>query len=155
MLAAAEVEEARVHPVAKAVFKWALSNAQQGILSAPSHAVSEIRNMERVLGKGVSCGVKAHADEWITVHVGHSDYFLENEISVAKDGKFANANASVVHFAFDRRYGGCIEVHDTLRHEASSVVTSLLQDGLEVSMVSLKFPKLWKINTINSLPANR
>ncbi|KAJ4363615.1 hypothetical protein N0V83_009911 [Neocucurbitaria cava] len=68
LLAAAEVEEARVHPVAKAIFKWALSNTQQIEQSEAISMVPKTRNLTQVLGKGVQCEVNAYLDEWILVH---------------------------------------------------------------------------------------
>jgi cation transport ATPase len=137
LLAAAEVEEARVHPVAKAVFKWALSHAQQEKGSTDVDVVSETRNLVRVLGKGVSCEVRGHSDEWITVHVGHSAFLEENDITLPAVHDFIDTDASVAHFAFGVRYAGRIHVQDTVRQEAYTVVSSLLQEGLEVSMVSI------------------
>jgi cation transport ATPase len=134
MLAAAEAEEARVHPVAKAVFKWALTYSQHAS-SLPKGSVAETRSVERVLGKGVRCEVKGHLDEWTTVHVGQMAFLQENKISLPEGQTTKTTTASMVHFAFDGRYGGCLEVQDTVREEAPSVVSALLRNGLEVSMV--------------------
>lgn len=135
LLAGAEVEEARVHPVAKAVFKWALSNTQQGSDSISGDAVSDTRDLKRELGRGVRCEVRAHSDEWIMVHVGQLIFLEEHGIAVPKARDLNDTQASMVHFAFAGRYGGHVCVRDTLRSEASVVVASLLQDGIEITMV--------------------
>lgn len=55
LLAAAEVEEARVHPVAKAVFKWALSSSQQDEKTVKPDTLAKVRNIVQAPGKGVQC----------------------------------------------------------------------------------------------------
>lgn len=133
LLAAAEFEEARVHPVASAVFKWALTKAQ----GRPSELVPETRNLRRVLGMGVSCEVKGHSDEWIAVHVGHESFLSSNNIIVTPDTKDSGRSAaSKVHFAFSNRYAGSVIVRDTIRPNASSVVTKLLESGRQVTMLT-------------------
>lgn len=116
LLAAAEVEEARVHPVAKAVFKWALAHSQSSERSTTSDAISRTRNLTRVLGKGVACEVNAHSDEWISVHVGTPTFLGENEIAIPPCAADYDTGASMVYFAFDKRYGGrlCVQVGDLL-----------------------------------------
>ena len=133
LLAAAEMEDARVHPVAKAVFKWALSQAQQGKLQ---HSLAETRGLTRVLGMGVRCEVKGHSDEWISVHVGHASFLEENGVVVPTLHEEKLLEASTVHFAFDKRHAGYVVVQDTVRHEASSVIESLKQSGQQVTMLT-------------------
>ncbi|CAO2651637.1 Nn.00g042070.m01.CDS01 [Neocucurbitaria sp. VM-36] len=136
LLAAAEVEEARVHPVAKAIFKWALSNTQQNERSTAMCTISKTRNLTQVLGKGVRCEVNAYLDEWIMVHAGTSAFLGENEIAIPSYEGEDILGASMVHFAFDKRYGGRICVRDTLRHEAPTVVNGLREDGLQMTMLT-------------------
>ncbi|KAF2711408.1 heavy metal translocatin [Pleomassaria siparia CBS 279.74] len=131
LLAAAEVDEARIHPVAKAVFKWALSNAD-----LTSTSMSRTRNFTQVLGKGVKCEVNAHSDEWISVHVGTPRFLEENQIVIPQCASRNNSSASMVYFAFDKRYGGRLYVQDTLRQEACYVVDALLKHGLQVTMLT-------------------
>lgn len=107
LLAAAEEEDARTHPVARAIFKWALQKAHE--LGLPQHATAT-RNLISVLGKGVSCEVKGPSAHWYHVTVG-TLIFLENqglssnisELDEAKGGSF-------VHFAINGCYGGCLQV---------------------------------------------
>ncbi|KAJ4989216.1 copper-translocating p-type atpase [Stagonosporopsis vannaccii] len=132
LLAAAEFEEARIHPVAGAVFKWALSNAQ----GRPSDLVPETRNLQRVLGMGVSCEVKGHSDEWIAVHVGHASFLSSNNVSIPRTQGCNEPAASRVHFAFSSRYAGSLVISDSVRPNACSVVTKLLESGRKVTMLT-------------------
>ncbi|KAH7359671.1 HAD-like domain-containing protein [Pyrenochaeta sp. MPI-SDFR-AT-0127] len=136
LLSAAEVEEARVHPVAKAVFKWALSGAQQVEKSTALSMLSKTRNLTQVLGKGVKCDVEAYPGEWISVHIGTATFLVENEITIFPSSVKDFAGASLVYFAFDKQYAGCLSVQDTIRPEAPSVVSSLLDNGLQVTMLT-------------------
>lgn len=133
LLAAAEFEEARVHPVASAVFKWALSNVQQG---GSLRSTPETRSLLRELGMGVSCEVKGHSEEWITVHIGHSSFLSTNGISVPHFQDDENLAASWVHFAFAKTYAGSLLVRDGVRPSASSVVKDLLASGRQVTMLT-------------------
>jgi len=132
LLAAAEFEEARVHPVARAVLKWALSNAR----GRPLDLVPETRNLQRVLGMGVSCEVKGHSEEWIAVHVGQVSFLSSNGIIIPGTQYGDEPAASRVHFAFSNRYAGCLVIRDTVRPNASSVVTKLLESGRQVTMLT-------------------
>lgn len=132
LLAAAEFEEARVHPVAGAVFKWALSDAH----GRPLDLVPETRNLQRVLGMGVSCEVKGHSDEWIAVHVGHASFLSSNNISIPSSQDNNEPATSRVHFAFANRYAGSLVIRDTVRPNASSVITKLLESGRQVTMLT-------------------
>lgn len=133
LLAAAEFEEARVHPVASAVFKWALSNVQQGgsVRSKP-----ETRCLVREPGMGVSCEVKGHSEEWMTVHVGHTSFLSANGIGVPhfQDGEIPAG--SWVHFAFSGTYAGSVLARDSVRRSASAVVSNLLASGRQVTMLT-------------------
>ncbi|KAF1357216.1 hypothetical protein EJ07DRAFT_129514, partial [Lizonia empirigonia] len=131
-LAAAEFEEARVHPVAQAVFKWDLSHTQ---LSKSPQAVADTRNLQRVLGMGVSCEVRGHSDEWIPVHIGHAPFLSSHSIIVPSQVD-QNPEASTVHFAISNTYTGTLFIRDALRPEAPSVVTTLLHSGLHVTMLT-------------------
>ncbi|KAI8938066.1 hypothetical protein NX059_005737 [Plenodomus lindquistii] len=135
LLAAAEAEEARVHPVAKAVFKWALVGSHANSTGKTS-VVAETRSLKRVLGKGVSCEVKGYADEWIAVHIGQRRYLEESGIRIRESRSSMSVSGSMVYFAFDGQYGGGIEVQDAVREEALSVVSTFLSEGLEVSMLT-------------------
>lgn len=132
LLAAAEFEEARVHPVAQAVFKWALSHTQ---LSKSPQAVADTRNLQRVLGMGVSCEVRGHSDEWIPVHIGHAPFLSSHSITIPSQAD-QNPEASTVHFAISNTYAGTLFIRDALRPEAPSVVTTLLNSGLHVTMLT-------------------
>ncbi|KAJ8114663.1 hypothetical protein OPT61_g3516 [Boeremia exigua] len=133
LLAAAEFEEARVHPVASAVFKWALSNVQH---DRPQRRILEHKNYKRVLGMGVSCDVKAHSEEWIAVHVGHTEFLSSNGISIPPTQDLKDPAASTVHFAFSNRYAGSLVIRDIIRPDASTVVTKLLHSGRQVTMLT-------------------
>jgi Cu+-exporting ATPase len=132
LLAAAEAEDARVHPVAKAVFKWALAKSTPSeTMPIPEH-VKKTRHLISTPGRGTSCEVQAFANIWTKVSIGTTAYLHENGIEVATD----STEDSKVHFAFDGRYGGYLCVQDTIRPEAPSVIQSLLSDGLQVSMLT-------------------
>lgn len=124
LLSAAEMEEAPVHPVAKAVFKWALSSAQQiGNPEAPN-TISKTRNLTQVLGKGIKCDVEAYPGEWVSVHVGNAAFLEENGIAVLPCAAEDLHEASMVYFAFDERYAGCLFV------QVSSWIRTWIRIGL-------------------------
>lgn len=133
LLAAAEFEEARVHPVAKSVFKWALSKTQ---LDKSQRAVAPVRALRRTLGMGISCEVCSPSNEWIPVHIGRASFVSSHNISVPFSSVDQNSEDSKVHFAFFNTYAGHLLVQDTLRREALSVVDTLLQSGLDVIMLT-------------------
>lgn len=133
LLAAAEFEEARVHPAASAVFKWALSNLQHG---QPLRSVPETRNLQRVLGMGVTCEVKGHSDEWIAVHVGRAAFLSRNGINVTHLDDDNDSVASKVHFAFSRSYAGFLVIRDTVRLDACAVIANLRKSGRQVTMLT-------------------
>lgn len=112
LLAAAEVEDARVHPVAKAVFKWALSSSQQDEKTLKPDTIAKVRNITQVPGKGVQCEVNSQRDAWIPVHIGTPAFLAENGVAIPLSGKEDNVDISRVHFAFDKRYAGhlCVQV---------------------------------------------
>lgn len=107
ILATAEIEEARVHPVAQAVFKWALSSAQS---NEQFRVPLESRNHTRELGKGVKCEVRVFGNEWILVHLGTSTFLAEQGISTPDMVGNDVSAATVVYFALDKRYSGCLHV---------------------------------------------
>lgn len=133
LLAAAEFEEARAHPVAKSVFKWALSQTQ---LDESQRAIAPIRALRRTVGMGISCEVCSPSNEWIPVHIGRASFVASHNISVPFSQIDQNSEASKVHFAICNTYAGHLLLHDTLRCEAISVVDTLLQSGLEVTMLT-------------------
>lgn len=133
LLAAAEFEEARVHPAASAVFKWALSNLHD--CQSP-RSVPETRNLQRVLGMGVSCEVKGHSDEWTAVHVGRAAFLSKNGISIPHSHNSNDLAASRVHFAFCNSYAGFLIVRDAIRPNAYAVVGELLESGRQVTMLT-------------------
>lgn len=112
LLAAAEAEEARVHPVAKAVFKWALSSSQQNEKTINVNTIGKARNITQTLGKGVHCQVNSQRDAWILVHIGTLIFLAENGVVIPTSESEDSSAASKVHFAFDKRYAGhlCVQV---------------------------------------------
>lgn len=135
LLAAAEFEEARVHPVGKAIFSWALSYSQQ---NDSQNTVSDTRNIKRVLGMGVICEVRGHSDEWTPVAIGHASFLSSYGIHVpdCSSQEGLDPEASTIHFAFSNVYAGNIYVRDTIRAEAHAIVTSFLKAGLNVTMLT-------------------
>jgi Cu+-exporting ATPase len=149
LLAAAEAEDARVHPVAKAVFKWALTMSNSSGMTRSSEHVNKTRNLRSVPGKGTSCQVQTFANVWTEVSIGSAAYLKESGIEVALE----SIEASSVYFAFDGRYSGYICVQDTIRPEASSVIQSLLSDGLRVTMLTGDTePEASRISSVLDIP---
>ena len=149
LLAAAEAEDARVHPVAKAVFKWALTMSNSSGMVRFSEHVNKTRNLRSVPGKGTSCQVQTLANVWTEVSIGSAAYLEKSGIEVALE----SIDASRVYFAFDRRYSGYICVQDTIRPEASSVIQSLLSDGLRVTMLTGDTePEASRISSVLDIP---
>ncbi|CAG5184570.1 uncharacterized protein ALTATR162_LOCUS10975 [Alternaria atra] len=149
LLAAAEAEDARVHPVAKAVFKWALTaGTSSGTMHFPEH-VRQTRHLRSTPGKGMSCEVQAFTDVWIKVSIGTAGYLNQNGIEVATE----STETSKIYFAFDGRYGGYVYVQDTIRPEASSVIKRLLSDGLRVTMLTGDAePEASRISSLLDIP---
>ncbi|KAH7095472.1 E1-E2 ATPase-domain-containing protein [Paraphoma chrysanthemicola] len=136
LLAAAEAEEARFHPVAKAIFKWSLKQCYFGdSQSLTTGALPETRNVVRGTGEGVNCEVLAYPNTWIQVCIGTASYLGQAGITIARSAS-TRSDRSVVHFAFDQQYGGYILIQDTVRPEAATVLKGILGDGLQVSMLT-------------------
>ena len=152
LLAAAEAGEARVHPVAKAIFKWSLVNCHQVESLHTRGVILETRNVIRVLGQGTSCKVCAYSNTWIQVHIGTRRYLEQCEVTVPQSAPI-ETSGSVVHFAFDHRYGGRLLVQDTIRPEAASVIKGMLNDGLQITMLTGDAaPEASRISSLLNIP---
>lgn len=133
LLAASEVEDARVHPVAKAIFKWALENSRSEKSSTEPDTLAATRNLRQVLGTGLQCEVEVAPDNWVMVHVGTSQFLLDNDIRlpivVDCDDKH-----SAVFFAFNRQFQGYLFIQDSLREESQTIVEALRREGLDITI---------------------
>ncbi|KAH7085826.1 E1-E2 ATPase-domain-containing protein [Paraphoma chrysanthemicola] len=153
LLAAAESEEARFHPVAKAIFKWSLRQCYSGdSQSLAMGALPRTRNFERGTGEGLSCEVCAYPNTWIHVCIGTAKYLEQAGITIAHSASKL-FDRSVVHFAFDQQYGGYLHIQDTVRPEASNVLKGILGDGLQVSMLTGDAaPEAARISSLLNIP---
>lgn len=133
LLAAAEFEDACVHPVAKAILKWTLSQIQT---NQSGRAIAPTRNLRHVLGMGVSGEVRGHSNEWISVHIGQASFLSSHNISISPSSLDQAPEASIVHFAFSNTHAGHFVLQDTLRPSAPKVVSALLHSGRMVTMLT-------------------
>ena len=134
ILCAAEKRDSQLHPVAKAVFQWALTQLQ----SADKRAQNRIktRNCTNVPGRGVSCEIDDN-DSWYTVHIGSQKFLEDSGISIAKGEIWGQPVGTMeVYFAIGGEYAGTLILEDTIRTEAPSVISSIRQSGLEVTMLT-------------------
>lgn len=136
LLCAAEREEAQSHPVAKAVFQWALTQLDTEDKRLQSKA--SIRNLKTLPGRGVSCEVESTHSTWYQVHIGNSDFLLENDISMplATGPQATNLSGTTVYFAINNIFAGKFELQDTIRTNASSVIYHLQSMNLRLSMLT-------------------
>ncbi|KAG9185543.1 hypothetical protein G6011_06874 [Alternaria panax] len=127
-----QAEDAHVHPVAKAVFKWALTMSYTSRMTHFPRHMDKMRNLRSTPVKGKSCEGQTSANIWTKASIGSATYLNENGIKVPND----STPASKVYFAFDGQYSDYICVQDTIRPEASSIIKSLLSNGLQVTMLT-------------------
>jgi Cu+-exporting ATPase len=135
LLLAAEAEDAQIHPVARAVFKWALAKVQQTESSQEPFVMPETRELHQHLGNGLSCKVKVSPHLWTTVHIGTNQFLYENNIAIpsalGSDEQMPN-----VLFAFNHVYSGYLQIHDTLRHEVPSIIKTLSASNLNITLLT-------------------
>lgn len=135
---AAEREEAQVHPVGNAVFKWALQQlSETDRLSQSRLTTFDISN---TLGQGVSCKVQSTTTPTThTLHIGSAAFLHDHAIPLSTAFSTAQPiqGGVIVHIALDSTHVTTLTLQDTVRPEASKVITNLqTQHDLSISMLT-------------------
>ncbi|KPI35685.1 putative copper-transporting ATPase PacS [Cyphellophora attinorum] len=165
LIAAAEKEEARRHPVAKAVWNWAFQMMDENtrvLLSAV-----DVKEYNSELGKGVSCSARiprfrvdenegvaetgggnraAERDMWHTIHIGTATFLAEHGIPLPNFPSRSTSHiahratvdeATTVHISLDLTHLTTLTLQDTLRDNAASVISTLkARYGMEITMLT-------------------
>lgn len=134
LLCAAEREEAQSHPVGKAVFQWALNQLNTEDKRLQSKA--SVRNLKTLPGRGISCEVESTHNIWHQVHIGNSDWLLENNISASLPIGPASVSGTSVYFAINNIFAGRFELQDTIRTNAVGVLSDLQSMNIQLSMLT-------------------
>ncbi|KAK3700407.1 hypothetical protein LTR37_016018 [Vermiconidia calcicola] len=138
LICAAERDDAQTHPVAQAVFQWALTSLdeeQRRLVNA-----AEVRKYLVNHGNGISCDVQLHPDDGsYAFHAGSERFLLEAGIEISNHPKKSNdaGNETLVHFAFNTKYSGSLHLRDTVRPEAAAVIAHLKSKlSLDIAMLT-------------------
>ena len=126
LLCAAERQDALTHPVARAIFQWALLKLPHD--EKHKQNACEVEDLISTPGKGVSCRARILAsDEWTTVHVGTQEFLRADEIVVKNNISPSSKHtpSTQVHIAFNRKHVASLSLQDTVRSEASFVIDTL------------------------------
>ncbi|MEM8604981.1 MAG: heavy metal translocating P-type ATPase, partial [Cyanobacteria bacterium P01_H01_bin.121] len=128
---AASVEQGSQHPLGVAIQQAALGAALP-LLNADAFATAA--------GFGVAAQVKqAHETKQVTL--GSTAWLQQQNIFIPYEAatvatELAQAGQTVVYMALDGQLAGLIAIADTLRPEATSILTQLQQAGLKVQVLS-------------------
>jgi P-type E1-E2 ATPase len=129
-----EFEESQAHPVAKAIFQWALTQLQSAEKKMQSIALT--RSYLNAPGRGVLCEVEDNYC-WYILHVGNEGFLRENGISIPSDDTEASSvGTTSVHFAIGTKHAGTLLLRDTIRAEAPAVIERVRKSGLQVTMLT-------------------
>lgn len=142
LLCAAERNHAATHPVAHAVFQWSLSQLDDQQKRAQNEA--EIRETSPAdpnhSTRGISCEVRLpNSATWVTVHIGGLSFLEDSGISantLQKHFPQKSDDAATIHYALDYAYQGQLDLHDTIRPSAPSVVSALTAIGIKLTMLT-------------------
>ena len=126
LLAASEVAHAQEHPVARAVFQWALRNLDIGHRNFEES--TNVRARHSVLGKGVRCEITTQEGQTYVVHVGSRRFMEENSVDTASaNDAELTSSMTVVYFAFDEECVGHLIL------QVCNASTKLLMDSIDAS----------------------
>ncbi|KAK3697126.1 hypothetical protein LTR37_017622 [Vermiconidia calcicola] len=137
LICAAERDDAQTHPVAQAVFQWALTSLdeeQRRLVNA-----AEVRKYLVSHGNGIGCDIQLHPDDAsYAFHAGSERFLLEAGIEISNHSKTFNdaGNETLVFFALNRKYLGSLHLRDTVRPEAAAVIAHL-KNGLSLDIAML------------------
>ena len=138
LIAAAERDEAQTQPVARAVFKWAISSlSEEGRQQV--NTVEVCKRGSSVLG-GLTCDIqRPRCNTFSTLHIGNERFLLEQAIELPHLPTLLDnsGNQTFVHLAVDQKYAGSLRLNDTVRKEAPAVVDHLRNRlNLEILMLT-------------------
>jgi Cation transport ATPase len=83
LLSIAEGREASIHPVANALFNWALKNLPSSLRN--SHRSGSVTAYQRVPGQGLFCEVDMVAYGIQQIWVGNAKYFKSQSIQISHE----------------------------------------------------------------------
>lgn len=133
-ICAAERNDALTHPVARAVFQWALR-----CLDDDSRALQQtidVVSLRSDLGKGVTCSIREPSGSFVEIHIGSATFLKEHNIAVPESVS-NTGNAVEVQVALDRMHVAAIHLTDTPRSTAASAISTLRTSlSLECSLLS-------------------
>ena len=129
-IAAAEQSEAQRHPVAKAIWRWAFAQLDEVQRAALAHV--QVKDQKSELGKGISCSILLphNAPRWTTIVIGTAAFLAEHGIAVppqtnAQPATDADSSTTLVHIALNDTHLTTLQLHDTVRPNAVSVLSTL------------------------------
>ena len=127
LLCAAERDDALTHPVARAVFRWALSGLPDSLKRDQN--IIEVRDLVSEPGKGVSCETKLpSAEVWESVLIGTCSFLEAQGVSFPPGFSTCENShqvATTVYVAINGAYTTTLFLRDTVRPEARDVIHSL------------------------------
>ncbi|EKG17452.1 ATPase P-type K/Mg/Cd/Cu/Zn/Na/Ca/Na/H-transporter [Macrophomina phaseolina MS6] len=128
LLCAAEVTEAEAHPIAKAVFAWAVKELR----AVGYRPISDEHVFERraVPGSGVECVVGTGGNTSHQVVVGNANFLVSHgvEVCMKEEGRWAEDYGITIHIAVDAQYVAQLRLSVSLKaspqphHSAKTVL---------------------------------
>lgn len=134
LICAAERQEAQAHPVARAVFKWALTQLSEDQRSEQSRILTLKHSND--LGKGIKSVLSMDGKEY-RVHIGTADFLVDCGICHFDLLSAGFGSSIAVNIAIDGLHIFSLGLQDTLRCESLGVI-NFLRDrlSLEISMLT-------------------
>lgn len=134
LICAAEKHDAHAHPVARAVFKWALTQLGENQKSEQNKILTVEHSSE--LGRGVR-SVLSMAGKDYEVHIGTADFLLGCGIHLCESISSSFCSAILVNIAINGLHVSSLCLQDTLRPESPEVIAFLRDTmALEVTMLT-------------------
>lgn len=133
LICAAERHEAQAHPVARAVFKWALNQLSEDQKSEQGR----ILTLEHFndFGKGVTSILSMNGKE-CRVHIGTADFLTASGICCSESLSAGFTGSITVNIAIDGKHIFSLGLQDTIRRESPGVI-GFLRDRLSLEITML------------------
>lgn len=134
LICAAEKRDASVHPVARVVFKWALSRLTEAERSEQNSL--QISDQVSDPGKGVRCVLTKGDGKTYSIRIGTSIYLQEHGVQLNDLHKSDCTGGIVVDIAVNGHHVGSLLLQDSVRPEAPRVI-DYLKNSLSVDLAML------------------
>ncbi|KAF7192676.1 Copper-exporting P-type ATPase [Pseudocercospora fuligena] len=123
LIAIAERDAASSHPVAQAVFKWAVQALDEDNRCRISTA--KVRN-DYVKSSGIACEIQPEeSSRWHSVKIGNASFLKDAGIHLSDVRLHGKVQESVVHVSIDGKHFASLRLQDTIRPEAPGVIYNL------------------------------